>query len=336
MKNFKVSNSLILEEEVDLVVLPIYMTPNIKDNPIIKVLIDFYFPEKKKEILNINRTPGEILELYALDFKRTFWLFYFPSNMNAAILSLINQIQSKLLKSKFRSIDVSQIGIIEYGFNESEYLSKEKNKWEQFALNHHEMNILYSLVDDNHRPSVGRHLFDSYELKDGKPEFGLSLELNRKPVIIDENKVENYMDYFNQYIKLRELNKNHISCSLCSRIDSMKIFKQVIREDFYAMTNKRLNYSKWSHTYKNKSNKYYCQAPCKQTLKYLVLVLDMSESEVKQCFNFFGYGLALFNREDVLFIKMLRKNRPLDLNEIEAILKHNFGKTASLYYTGKK
>lgn len=152
-----------------------------------------------------------------------------------------------------------------------------------------------------------------------------------------KKEVKNYLDYFQQYINLRIINKEYIKTSLYDgKIDSLKVFLKIIRNDFLAVTNKRLNYSKWSHTSNEKHRKYYCQPPYKQTLKYLVLVLDMSESEAKACFNFFCYGLAIFNREDATFLRMIRtKKKARKIEEINAILIHRFGKKASLYYTGK-
>lgn len=336
MSNFKIENTFILDAECDLVILPLYITPKIKEDPLIQTLIHDFFPNKEKEILDGNPTPGKRYELYDSNSDITYWLYAIPEKIDAVISSLLIQIKNELSKSLYHNIAISQFGISEYGFDETSLFSMQISYFENYAKEEKKKEIHFYRMDDSHRLHFGEHQYLEESILDGKPDIGLAMDLTRKEVIINEKKVENYIDYFDQYIELRTKNKDYISSSVGDKILDKKTFLKVIRDNFYAVTHKRLNYSKWSHTDKKKTSKYYCQAPCKQTLKYLVLVLDMSEQEAKSCFAFFGYGLSLFNREDALFLRILRKKRsPRDVDQIDKTLKHYYGKKASLYYTGK-
>ncbi len=336
MKNISIENSFILDEKkCDLVILPLYLVPNIKDDPIIHELIETYLSNHSEEIFKKKHTPGTRIELYSPISEKNYWLYVIPVNMDNFIPSLMIQIQTDISDSFFKNIAISEFGIREYAFKETDLLPLQKLFWEKFSENEPKKNIIFYLVDDNHRPHDSEAKEDE-ELQDGKPSLGPSIKVERNEVIINEKKVENYLDYFRQYIQKRTENKDYIHSSLINTIYDMKDFLKVACQNFTLVTHKRLNHSKWSHTYKDKKHKHYCQAPCKQTLKYLVLLLDMSEAEAKACFNFFGYGLSAFNREDVLFLRVLRNwDRPLDIDAIDKTLRHYYGKKASLYYTGK-
>lgn len=335
MKNFSIENSFILDEKKsDLVILPLYLAPNIEDDPMIQELINAHLANHSEEIFKKQHIPGTRIEIYDQVFGKTYWLYVIPVNMDNIIPSLLIQIQNDISTCMFKNIAISQSAIREYGYKETELLTLQKSTWKQFAEKESNKNITFYLVDDNHRPHSSESKDD--EIQDGKPVLGPSKKIDRNEVIINEKKVDNYLDYFKQYIQIRTENKDYIHSILCETISDMKTFLKVACRNFTLMTNKRLNHSKWSHTYKDKNDKYYCQAPCKQTLKYLVLILDMSEAEAKACFNFFGFGLSPFNREDVLFLRVLRNwDRPFDIDEIDKTLKHYYGKKASLYYTGK-
>jgi hypothetical protein len=337
MINFEIKKSNILDSKSDLIILPLYLTNKLVSDPIISKLISLKsFSNKKDTILDINIGAGKKIELYNSASDTTFWLYTIKTGMNQGIGSLVTTIQGDILSTRFKSISISQIGITEYDFNENYVLNLQKKKWEEFSSNHKDLKINLILLEDDLRPVEGKHLFSDEIINDGKPDIGKEKKKSRKTVFIDERKIDNYLDYFDQYIKLRTLNNDFISCSLnTSYIKDLKTFLKIITSDFKTVTNKRLNYSKWSKTFKEQTYKYYCQAPYKQTLKYIVLVLDMSEEEAKACFNFFGYGLARFNREDAQFLRILRCWSSYDITKIDAILKQYFGKKASLYYTGK-
>jgi O-acetyl-ADP-ribose deacetylase (regulator of RNase III) len=141
-------------------------------------------------------------------------------------------------------------------------------------------------------------------------------------VVIDESKVYSYWDYFLAYIEGR--NRSGVP------IDDIKDendLSHALRS--YFVSSSTMAHWKGSQKSKDKQSAYY-PVPGKPVLLMIVLLLDMSYEEAKNCFFFCGYGLSPFNKIDAFYLNILQNPRD-DIEGINNQLIEHFGPEQSFW-----
>lgn len=337
MSNYSRTTGNILEiGEKGLVIIPVYIGTT--DNPIVNNLInDGYLSQAAIAEL---RKEQDVCNAYQTEYnKDRYYLFYFlhkdyQAHLDTVFIDLITEIN----KLNFKRITIGLFGINEYGFDESAAIRIQEKWIREFHKENPDVFIELVIPDDACRPQGGPHMGDN-PISDSDEEEKKTKEYKtHASVQMILNEIRNYRDYFNCYIQSRKQAKEtiryHYSLMNSDHYEIDTIKKLGLELNFYLCPGTDAPYpmSKWAEEYTGKDGRPYCPKPSKQMLKLIILILDMNEDEARYCLSFFGYGLAMFDREDQAFLYMLKRwPKPIDVRKANETLRKRFGKKATLF-----
>ena len=318
-----------------LYVLPYYKTN--KTDPNIRSVLTFNLePSDKAAILSEHKT-GEIVKIQ-LTVKTSVWLVCLSESVTQfALKSVLTSVLREIEKTDFKSIVIGQLGLIEYGCEDEEKWKRAQNaSMEAFVSDHPSVTMTMVIPGDDYRPQTGEHLGNGIIPEDGddvKPEDIAEISTHHQ-VALNTRTIKSYCDYFVQYIDARCRQFELINTHSGGTIEELKDLQKELRE--YELRDRLESFAKWDHAVPKKIGGVpYYPVPSKQKLKLIILLLDMSYDEAVACLNFFGYGLARFDREDIAFTYMLKTNeghwkKPIDIRVADATLRQRFGSAAAL------
>ncbi len=320
----------------DLFVLPYYKT--VKGDPNIRTILSSGLePSDRARILEEHKT-GEIIK-FQLTAKSFAWLVCLSERMSHFALKLVlTSVLNEIEKTSYKSIVIAQLGLIETGYENEEKWKRAQNKdMEAYANKHPGVNMTMVMPGDDFRPLSGKHFGEGIIPEEGdgsSPEDIHPSSTHHEISFNDFKSIKSYVGYFEAYIDARNKQDDLISTHSGGYIEDLDDLRKELKE--YEGRDRVENFRKWEHSAPKKKGKgEYFPTPSKQKLKLIILLLDMSLSEAKDCLHFFGYGLARFDRQDMAFAYILNTNegvwkKPLDVREADKSLCKRFGSKASI------
>jgi len=319
----------------DLYVLPYYKTT--KNDPNIRAVLAFNLESSvKAEILAEHKT-GEIIKIQ-LTTKTAAWLVCLSESVTYfALKTVLKSVLNEIESTSYKSVVIGQLGMIEFGCDNEEKWKRAQNAdMEDYVAKHPDVTMTMVIPGDDYRPQTGEHLGNGIIPEDGEdinPE-DIAESSTHHQVALNTRTIKSYKDYFVQYIDARCRQYEIINTCSGGTIEDISDLQKELRE--YELRNRLESFSKWDHAAKKKSGGVsYYPVPSKQKLKLIILLLDMSYDEAVACLNFFGYGLARFDREDIAFTYMIKTNegawkKPIDIRVADKTLRKRFGSGAAL------
>ena len=319
----------------DLYILPYYKTT--KADPNIQTLLSFDLEPSARTLILGEHSTGDILKIH-LTTKTDAWLVCLSEAvthfaLQTVLLSVLREIEA----SSYKSIVIGQLALIEFGYeNEEKWKRAQSAAMEDYAKKHPGVCLTMVMPGDDYRPHTGKHLGDGIipEDDDTTSPDDIPESTTHHQVALPLKSIKSYCDYLVQYIDYRSRQYELINTCSGTSIECLDDLRKELQE--YEGRNRLESFSKWSHKAPKKSGGVsYYPVPSKQKLKLIILILDMSYDEALACLNFFGYGLARFDREDIAFAYMIKTNegawkKPVDIRVADATLRKRFGAGAAL------
>ncbi len=320
----------ILEAKKGLVIIPAYLGNG--SDPILNSFAKDFFQEKKNEILG----PHEIGDVAVYYFSEdvTYLLYYLSNDVKDSMTAVYSDIENELDSFSFKKITIGLLGISEFGFDEVKNIYSQEKWIKSLMEKHPDLSVDFVITDEDHRPQAGEHLGDGPIAPDEEPDYSdVPKDLSHHTVQMDLNALHSYRDYFEYYIEHRAMAGEYIRSNDNNFNGILNLRDLGYALNDYLNPSQKSPYpmAKWAGEQKNKTGGFYAPKPSKQFLKLIIILLDMSLDEAVHCFNFFGYGLAQYDREDKAFRYML-ENWPTPIDPIKAnrTLIKRFGKKASI------
>ena len=324
----------------DLCVLPYYKT-NKRDPNIQTVLTSNLESSDKTQILAEHKT-GEIIKIQWTT-KTALWLVCLSESVtHFALKTVLTNVLHEIESTTNQSIVIGQLGLIEYGCDDEEKWKRAQNAaMEDYVKSHPGIFMTMVIPADDYRPHSGKHLGDAILPEDdGTILEDIPTTSTHHQVALNTRTIKSYREYLVQYIDARCRQYEIINTHSGRFIEDIADLQMELKD--YELRDRLESFAKWAHaTPKKAGGTPYRPVPSKQKLKLIILILDMNYDEAVACLNFFGYGLARFDREDIAFTYIIKTNegawkKPLDIRVADATLRKRFGSKAALIVTQKK
>lgn len=354
MKNFTcIEGGALRVKGTTLYVLPYYKTN--KTDPNIRSVLRLNLEESLKSEILSDHSTGDIIKIQA-QTKTAYWLLCLSEGISDfALAAALNNVLSHIEASNHKSIVIGQLGLIEYGCeNEEKWKRKQNSLMEAFANSHPGTLMTMVIPGDDYRPLEGNHFGDGIipeDKEDTDPKDIPQLSSHHQ-IALNTRIMKSYVDYFSSYIDAREKQYEIIYSYSGNNISNLKDLQTELKE--FENRDRVESFAKWSHdTSKKQKKKWskrksgnYCPVPSKQKLKLIIMLLDMNYDEAVACLNFFGYGLARFDKQDQAFTYIIKGGldsdsnptwpRPINIKMADETLRHRFGNSAGLLQKKKQ
>ena len=334
MGRYQYEEGFILENPKGLVIIPCYISP--KPDPTIDYLLANEFLEDKSKLAGLN-SPGDTLFCPSTSLGVSLLLVLLSEGQNDLLNDYFFQLGEEIKKINIKDVTFGLLGVNEFGFDETKARILQEKWIKGFMDENPEFDFTFLVPDDEHRPQQGQHLGDGPLSGDEIDDTPVPKSLDHHTVTLALNSIHSYREYLESYIQARYRAREFIRQKEDLSLGSLKDLGYALSYYLTPSTpNKPYPMSKWAKHQKGKDGKLYCPKPSRQLLKFIIILLDMSYDEAVACLNFFGYGLAYFDKEDVAYKYMLTHwPKPIDPLKADKTLTKRFGKKAAIIVKDK-
>lgn len=327
MGRYQYKEGFILENPEGLLIIPKFISA--KPDPTISYLLNNQFIDGESSFACLQ-SPGDI-SFCPLPFVSLLFISI-TEGQNDLLNDYFSEVGKHIKELNIKDVHFGLLGISEFGYDEPKARILQEKWINNFLEENPEYNITFVIPDDEHRPQRGKHLGDEPLNDDEIDDTPVPKSLDHHTVTLALNSIHSYRDYLESYILARNRHTEIIRHEEDISVNSIKELGYLLGYYLTPSTpNKPYPMSKWSKPQKGKDGSQYCPKPSKQLLKLIIILLDMSYDEAIACFNFFGYGLARFDKEDIAYEYMLKKwPKPIDPLKADKTLTKRFGTKAAI------